>query len=94
MKRSATVQLTLVVSMALVGCRGANRNCVDANGRPVPDTFCSSPPVRGGYHWIYIGGGSGMSRGARSVGSSPSSSSQGVSRGGFGSTGSGAHAGA
>jgi hypothetical protein len=91
MKRSATVQMTLVVSMALVGCGGSNRNCVDANGRPVPDTFCTSPPVRGGYHWFYMGTHGGVSSGARSVGSAPSS--QGVSRGGFGSTGSGAHAG-
>ncbi len=91
MKRSATVHLTLMATMALVACGGSSRQCVDENGRVVPDSFCSTPPARGGYHWYYGGGRTFVGSGSRPA-SSSAPSSQGVSRGGFGSTGS-AHAG-
>jgi len=89
-KRSPTVHLTLMATMALVAC-GGPRQCVDETGRVVPDSFCSTPPARGGYHW-YSGGSRTFVGTGRPASSSSAPSSHGVSRGGFGSTG-GANAG-
>jgi hypothetical protein len=85
-KKSASVTLTLMASMALVSC-GPNRKCVDGAGQLAPDVMCTGPVIRPGYHWIVVSSrtvfrsGTGVHSGA--------SESGGVSRGGFGSTGSG-----
>ena len=86
MKKSRSITLTLMASMALVSC-GRSRRCVDPAGQPAPDALCSGPVVRPGYHWVYISGG--RSTFVHSTGGvrSGSSSSDGVSHGGFGSTG-------
>ncbi len=86
MKKSASITLTLMASMALVAC-GRSRRCVDAAGVTAPDTLCAGPTVQPGYHWMYVSNHSGMI-----IHSGPgirggSSSSDGVSRGGIGSTG-------
>ena len=86
MKKSSSVTLTLMASMALVAC-GPGRRCIDPAGQVAPDSFCTGPVVYPGYHWVYSGSRTTYIRstGVRS-GSQPSS---GVSRGGFGSTGAG-----
>ena len=85
MKKSASITLTLMASMALVAC-GRSRRCVDAAGLTVSDTLCSGPAVQPGYHWLYVTGHSTVIRSGTGV-HSGASTSDGVSRGGFGSTG-------
>ncbi|HEY1984361.1 MAG TPA: hypothetical protein VGG85_03075 [Terracidiphilus sp.] len=61
-----------------------SRNCVDAQGRIVPDTNCQTHSYGGStYHYIY-GGSSGGRVGDAVVGGSSTPSESGVSRGGFG----------
>lgn len=81
-----------MASMALVAC-GPSRRCIDPAGQVAPDSFCAGPVIRPGYHWVYSG--SRATTGIRSTGvRSGSQPSSGVSRGGFGSTGSGHSSGA
>jgi hypothetical protein len=86
-KKSTSVTVTLMASMALVAC-GPGRRCVDQAGQPAPDVMCEGPRVAPGYHWIVIPASRTLFRSGSSFGSSVPNSS-GVSRGGFGSTGSG-----
>jgi hypothetical protein len=91
MRKSAAVPLTLLAALAALttGCHDTpeSRNCVDAQGRIVPDTNCSTSGTGGtGYHYIY-GGSSGGRVGDAVVGGSSTPSESGVSRGGFGSGG-------
>ncbi|MCA1582736.1 MAG: hypothetical protein LC796_15365 [Acidobacteria bacterium] len=94
MKKSSSITLTLMASMALVSC-GQSRRCADPAGQIVPDSMCRGPAIIPGYHWIY-GGRAGMtSRTGSGVRGGTSGSESGVSRGGFGAHGegsSGAHA--
>jgi uncharacterized membrane protein YgcG len=85
MRRSSQVQLTLLAAIALsmTGCRDEQRDCVDAQGRKVPDTNCEYG--YGGTHYIYSGS-SGGHYGDSVIGGSS------VSRGGFGGIG-GSHGG-
>lgn len=88
MRKSSAVPLTLLAALAAftTGCRDTpeTRNCVDTQGRIVPDTNCSSGTSGGaGFHYIY-GGSSGGRVGDAVVGGSTTPSSSGVSRGGFG----------
>jgi hypothetical protein len=90
MRKSSAVPLTLLAALAAfaTGCRETpeTRNCVDAQGRIVPDTNCSSPSSgggAGGYRYLY-GGASGGRVGDAVVGGSTTPSQSGVSRGGFG----------
>ncbi|HXM78879.1 MAG TPA: hypothetical protein VOA00_06565 [Thermoanaerobaculia bacterium] len=89
MKKSASIRLTLVVSMTLVSC-GQGRRCADPTGRIVPDSMCSGPAVLPGYHWV-AAGRSAVTGGRIYSGrgtSGTSGTSSGVSRGGFGAHGS------
>lgn len=92
MRKSAAVPVTLLAALAAmtIGCRDASesRNCVDAQGRIVPDANCSAPASgrAGGYGYIY-GGRSGGQIGDRVVGGSSTPSESGVARGGFGHAG-------
>ena len=102
MKKSRTVRLTLMASMAVVACRREpERRCVDWNDQSVPETLCSEADKRptptaghSGYRWIYIGGVHAGAAGVRS-GAAPATDGAhpGVSRGGFGES-AGAHSGA
>jgi hypothetical protein len=85
-KKSASIRLTLVVSMALVSC-GQGRRCADPTGRIVPDAMCSGPTVLPGYHWVSAAR-SGVGVGRTFSGHPSSGTSGGVSRGGFGAHGS------
>jgi hypothetical protein len=86
MRKSKQVPLTLLAALALtaIGCKDTpeTRNCVDAQGRIVPETNCQAT-YPGSYHYIY-GGSSGGHYGDAVVGGSTTPSS--VSRGGFGSS--------
>jgi hypothetical protein len=95
MRKSRDVPLTILAALALssTACRDQPRearNCVDAQGRIVPDSNCDHQPHGGvGYIPVYryvYGGASGGHEGDAVVGgrSSPSSGEEGVSRGGFG----------
>lgn len=104
MKRSRTIQLTLVASAAavLTGCNEQPvRHCVDANNRVVDDRYCGGNGVAGrpgGFVWYYGGPrgyipmGSTMSGGSLSPQAAPSSS--GTSRGVVGHAGEAAAGGA
>jgi hypothetical protein len=88
MRKSSAVPLTILATLSLfaTGCHDApeSRNCVDAQGRIVPDTKCAAPSSSGtGFHYIY-GGSSGGRVGDAVVGGSTTPSESGVSRGGFG----------
>jgi hypothetical protein len=91
MRRSTEVPLTLLAALALfttgpTGCQDTpeSRNCVDAQGRIVPESNCQTHSSGGyGYHYLY-GGSSGGHVGDAVVGGSTES---GVSRGGFGHAG-------
>ena len=98
MKKSGKVTLGLVVStaMVLLGCqRSQTKRCVNTSNQMVDEFYCD--PARpasyhGFYHWYY-GGRGGFAQGAYVNGGSTTpgvghSSSTGVSRGGFGSSGS------
>ena len=87
MKKSTSVTVTLMASMALVAC-GPGRRCVDSAGQPAPDVMCEGPRMAPGYHWVVIPASRTFFRSGTGVHSIAPSSS-GVSRGGFGSTGSG-----
>ncbi|MEO8191109.1 MAG: hypothetical protein ABI682_12270 [Acidobacteriota bacterium] len=92
MKKSSSITLTLMASMALVSC-GQSRRCVDPTGRPVPDSMCRGTAIIPGYHWI--GGGIGSTSRSSTGVHGGTSTSGGVSRGGFGAHGeasSGGHA--
>lgn len=88
MRKSATVRLTLLLSVA-AAC--SSRECLDASGGVVPDSVCEADA--GVWHSSrshYYGGyfrswGSGW--GTRSTGGSSVSAPSGASRGGFGATG-------
>ena len=86
MKKSPSITLTLMASMALVAC-GPGRRCVDPAGQTAPDNMCSGPHVLPGYHWIVLSSGARFVRSGTGVSSAPATG--GVSRGGFGSTGGG-----
>ena len=101
MRRSKDVSLTLLTALALSSTACDNRpievrNCVDAQGRIVPDPDCRqhSSGGGGGYHYIY-GGTSGGHDGDTVVGGSAEpeagakvvSGEEGVARGGFGHAG-------
>jgi hypothetical protein len=85
MRKSKEVPLTLLAAIALLplGCRDdETRNCVDAQGRIVPDTSCQNSTPGAPYHYLY-GGSSGGHIGDAVIGGSTTPSS-GVSTGGFG----------
>ncbi len=87
-----STQLSIVVSMAglvVVGCSSTQgRDCVDKNGKKLPDTMCRSSSGLGYPRYIY----GGTQSGSRIVGgsSTPSaaSTSRNTTRGGFGGGGS------
>jgi hypothetical protein len=88
MRKSKAVPLTVLAALAffVTGCqdRPESRNCVDEQGRIVPDTNCQAYSSTGAhYHYLY-GGSSGGHVGDAVVGGSATSSSSGVTRGGFG----------
>jgi hypothetical protein len=85
-KKSSSVTLTIMASMALVAC-GPGRRCVDPAGQTAPDTMCQGPGVLPGYHWVVLSSGARFFRSGSGVSSAPSTG--GVSRGGIGSTGAG-----
>ncbi|BDI30139.1 hypothetical protein CCAX7_21900 [Capsulimonas corticalis] len=92
----------IAAAVVLTGCgQDTQRNCVDQDGRVLPDSACQSTYVGGGTgyyrypHWVYGGSRSGgymrgYSASAPSSGRivSPSGS---VVRGGFGFFGGGGH---
>lgn len=104
MKKSTGVPLTLMASVAAIAasaCNGSDRSasrCVDQNNVVVADSLCGPEkeraaggfypyhPYYGGYGGFVIGS---MARGGSFSPSARSSSSEGVSRGGFGATGRG-----
>lgn len=93
MRKSKEVPVTILAAIALssIGCHDTpeSRNCVDEQGRIVPDTYCSTSGHGAYYHYLY-GGASGGRYGDRVVGGSTSPSrGAGVSRGGFGHAGGG-----
>jgi hypothetical protein len=92
MRKSRDVPITILAALALftTGCHDTpeSRNCVDAQGRIVPDTSCESPSRGTSYHYIY-GGASGGRVGDAVIGGSSTPSADGVSRGGFGHGGDG-----
>src|SRR5580692_5279063 len=92
MRKSSDVPLTLLAALALftTGChdRHESRNCVDAQGRIVPDSNCQAHAPGMSYHYIY-GGASGGRVGDAVVGGSTTPSESDVSRGGFGHGGGG-----
>ena len=90
MRKSTAVPLTLLATLAAfaTGCHTPEtRNCVDAQGRIVPDSNCSNPTGATGFRYIYSGS-SGGRVGDTVVGGSTTPSESGVSRGGFGDHGS------
>jgi hypothetical protein len=89
MRRSREVNLTLLASLAvtLTACTPEHKDCVDAQGRILPDSACRAPV--GGAHYIY-GGSSGGHVGDYVLGGSTSSS---ILRGGFGAHGASGDAG-
>jgi len=101
MRRSKHVSLSLLAAFALTSTACDNRDwevrdCVDAQGRIVPDSNCQPRSGGGGgFHYVY-GGASGGRTGDTVVGGSaePSPGSRLVSegevaRGGLGRSGSG-----
>lgn len=92
MRKSSSVPLTVLASLALLsGCRDGyeTRNCVDAQGRIVPDTNCQTPSSGGsGFRYMY-GGSSGGRIGDTVVGGHSTPGESGVSRSGFGHGGGG-----
>jgi len=93
MRKSREVPVTILAAIALssIGCHDTpeNRNCVDEQGRIVPDTYCQSSVYGAHYRYLY-GGASGGHYGDSVVGGSTTSNSEsGVSRGGFGHDGGG-----
>ncbi len=92
MRKSSDVPLTLLAALALfaTGCHDIpeSRNCVDAQGRIVPDTNCQTHSSGGAFRYLY-GGRSGGRIGDTVVGGSGTPSESGVSRGGFGHAGGG-----
>lgn len=90
MRKCNSVPLTIVAGLALLsGCRNRSeiRNCVDRQGRIVPDRNCgASSGTGGGYRYVY-GGSSGGHVGDAVVGGRSTPSESGVSRGGFGHAG-------
>jgi hypothetical protein len=85
MRKSKDVPITLLTALALcaAGCHDPEtRNCVDAQGRIVPDGDCQNPAPGAPYHYVY-GGSSGGHIGDTVFGGS-TTPSDGVSRGGFG----------
>ena len=96
MRKSTAVPLTLLAALAAfaTGCHDTpeSRNCVDAQGRIVPDSNCNTQSHGGagglGYHYIY-GGSSGGRVGDAVVGGSATPGESGVSRGGLGGHGGG-----
>jgi hypothetical protein len=89
-KKSTSVTLTLMASMSLVSC-GPSRRCVDPAGLTAPDAMCTGPTVLPGYHWVIVSRSSSTVFHTGSGVHGGSSTADGVSRGGIGSTGS-AHA--
>lgn len=85
-RRGKTMELTIVAAVAAVivtGC-GQQRQCVDASGRPLPDSACQSSSS-GAYsypHYVYRRSGSGYSGGGGYSGGYSS-----TVRGGFGGFG-------
>ena len=106
MKRSRTIQLTLVASAAavLAGCsEKPSRHCVDANNRVVDDKYCGGnggvPGHTGGFVWYYGGPrgyipfGTPMTGGSLSPQAAPSAGA-GTTRGVVGGSGEAASGGA
>ena len=95
MRKSKEVPLTILaaLSVALTSCHSTpeTRNCVDAQGRVVPDSKCDDYSSTSPYHYIYNGSSGGHVGDTVFGGSrySSGSSESGVSRGGFGHAGGG-----
>ncbi len=96
MRKSRDVSLTVLaaLSFATIACRNQPaevRNCVDAQGRIVPDTNCQNQPHGGAfvplYRYVYGGASGGHLGDAVLGGHAASSAEEGVSRGGFGHAG-------
>ncbi|MGA2349493.1 MAG: hypothetical protein ABSF70_03590 [Terracidiphilus sp.] len=79
MRKSREVKLTLLAAIALsmTACRDQRQDCVDAQGRLLPDSACQTGVY--GSHYVY-GGSSGGHVGDAVVGGS-------ITRGGFGGIG-------
>jgi hypothetical protein len=86
MRRSREVPISLLASLAvsLTACTPEHRDCVDAQGRILSDSACSTGTPMGGAHYIY-GGSSGGHIGDYVLGGSTTSHS--ILRGGFGAHG-------
>lgn len=100
MKRSHTIHLTIVTSLAaaLTGCQEkSTRYCVDADNKVVDERQCKDEQRPSGslYHWYYGGAHGFIPIGTRLRGGSTvepaegssNHSSEGTVRGGIGSTG-------
>lgn len=104
MKKSKKVPATLLTAVAAIVAAGCSsgvtevRRCVDASGKVLPDMMCSGSTTGTGYyggtHWVY--GGSLRGSTVSGYHSTPTpdatindSSGHTISRGGFGSSGSG-----
>jgi hypothetical protein len=90
MRKSKEVPIAILAALAVftAGCHDPEtRNCVDAQGRIVPDGDCQTGSTPMAYHYVY-GGSSGGHIGDMVIGGS-NTPSDGVSRGGFGHGGEG-----
>jgi hypothetical protein len=97
MKRSTTVTLTLVTSVALAACGDTRpRSCVASDESLVPEANCEQQEQgRGGAGYHYYYGGSAVRQDGRLVmrGGSMGEMAGSVSRGAFGRIGGGFHGG-
>jgi len=85
MRKSKEVPITILAALALftIACHDSEtRNCVDAQGRIVPDTSCQTATPGVPYHYVY-GGSSGGHLGDTVLGGSTTPTG-GIFRGGFG----------
>jgi hypothetical protein len=84
MRKSATVRLTLLLSVA-AAC--SSRECVDASGGVVSDSVCEADAGVWHSSRSHFYGGYFRGWGYHSTGGSSVSAPSGASRGGFGATG-------
>lgn len=88
--REIPVCALLLASAALLGCKEEQRDCVDQQGRILPEAECTAPHHHGGFVPYFLYGGRGGGRiGDTVFGGSRSPSRRSVMRGGFGGAGEG-----